>query len=70
MTKLTFPTQAEQALADWRAQTKTIALTTICVRHGGQRTGNKPRIEYTFDDDSSISIEGQGQAHKVQTHLP
>ena len=78
--KLSFPTQAEQALAAFNSATKTISLITICNKMGGVRADKyKPRgglrfgtrvIEYTFDDDSSLEITGQGKSHKVETFLP
>lgn len=71
---LTFPTMAEKALADWKAQTRTISLTIICERHGGQREthwgSNGKEIFYVFDDDTVLSIRGTGANHKVETLLP
>lgn len=67
---LTFPTLAEQALTEWRAATRTIALATIARRRGAQRIRNWQSTEWIFDDDTSLVVTGTGRNHKVVTELP
>ncbi len=68
---LTFPTQAEQALAEFRSATKTVSLSTIAKRRGADREHEWPNtIIWTFDDDTSLVVTGRGQAHKVEVMEP
>lgn len=67
---LTFPTLAEQAVAEFEAATKTVALATIARRMGADVKRTAHGWEYTFDDDTSITVSGVGRAHKYETHLP
>lgn len=67
---LTFPTQAEQAVEAFNSAIKTISLTTICEKMGADRSFKYPHISYTFDDDTSLTISGRGNSHKVETYLP
>ncbi len=67
---LTFPTQAEQCLAEFRASTKTVSLATIAKRRGADVVQHWDHKEYIFDDDTSLKVTGRGKAHKVETHLP
>ena len=74
MSKLTFPTQAEQAVERFRNSKVTISLVTICAEMAATRQVyyrfGRRHIEYYFDDDSSLVITGQGKNHKVETFLP
>lgn len=70
---LQFPTLAEQALDQFRKATKTVALATIAKKMGadverGGPTGST--LTYTFDDDTSIVVEGRGRNCKIRTELP
>jgi hypothetical protein len=71
MTTLTFPTIAEQVLAEFRASTKTVALATLAKKRGADVTRTfEGEITYTFDDDTSLVTSGHGKAYKVRTELP
>jgi hypothetical protein len=70
---LTFPTIAEQVVAEFRAATVTVSISTIARKHNGSRavgnTGEKIK-RWTFDDDSSLETTGQGRAWKATTFCP
>lgn len=68
--KLTFPTQAEQALAEFREASRTTSLAVICKRRGATREQFWDRTEYVFDDDTTLVVRGRGRAHKVEALLP
>ena len=73
MAALTFPTMAEQAVAEFLDATRTVSLATIAKRREADvsHRGFAPRVTvYTFDDDTSIEVTGRGPAHKATTHLP
>ena len=68
---LQFPTMAEKALAEFNASEKTVALAKIAKRMGADV--EKPfagGMTYTFDDDTSIVVEGRGKSWKARTELP
>lgn len=67
---LTFPTLAEQALAEFRSATKTISLATICKRRGAEKFFQYPVTIWTFEDDTSVEVYGSGKAHKAVARLP
>lgn len=69
MNKLTFPTQAEIALA--RAKHKGRSIATIARELGAEvKKTFEGKITYTFDDDSSIETKGHGQNYKLEVFLP
>lgn len=71
MTKLTFPTMAEQAVAEFREPGKTKSLATIAKRMGADVKKTFEGVTtYTFDDDTSVTVTGRGRAHKIETHWP
>lgn len=68
---LKFPTMAEVALTEFNESRKTVALATIARRMGADV--EKPfegGMIYTFDDDTSIVVEGRGKSWKARTELP
>ena len=68
---LTFPTQAEKAIAAFKATVTQKSLAAICERRGAERLSQWPAIiEYTFDDDSVVRISGRGRNHKYEALLP
>jgi isochorismate hydrolase len=67
---LTFPTLAEQAVAEFRAATHTVSLATIAARMGADVEDEYPIRRYIFDDDTSREVTGRGRAHKVETFYP
>lgn len=68
---LTFPTQAEQAEAEFRNATKAISLATIAKRMGASLERKFPSTRiYTFDDDTQLHASGTGAGLKIETHLP
>lgn len=72
---LQFPTMAEQALAEWRATTRTVSLTKVCERRGAEREAlQQPdwtyQILWTFDDDTALKVRGRGRGHSVEVLLP
>lgn len=74
MTTLTFPTMAEQALAEWNEKHILGGVGLIAKRHGAdverRWEGQLLIIEYTFDDDTSLRTSGRGKAHRVEAMLP
>lgn len=67
---LSFPTMAEQAIAEFESATKTVSLATICKRLGASVEKKYPTTTYTFDDDTSVTVQGTGANHRYETHLP
>jgi len=67
---LTFPTQAEQVVSAFQAATKTVSLSLLAHKAGGERSDRGTTLIYTFDDDSSLEITGRGKAHRYETFLP
>ena len=67
---LSFPTLAEQCHHEFKTCPGTVAIPTIAKRMGAQVYKNYPITEYCFDDDSSLTVQGVGKAHKVETFLP
>lgn len=66
---LTFPTQAEQALEEFKSNSGSLA--KIAARRGATIERRWPsEIEYTFDDDTSLVTRGRGRAHQIQVLLP
>ena len=70
MTQLTFPTQAEQALAEFQSSRKTISLATIAKKRGAFVEKTWGETTYVFDDDTSLVVTGRGANHKVEARLP
>lgn len=71
MSKLTFPTQAEQALEEFESATKTVSLAKIAKRRGADKETEWPGLtRYVFDDDTSLEVTGRGRAHRVEVRLP
>lgn len=68
---LQFPTMAEKALAEFHNSEKTVALATIAKRmHADVEKPFTGGMTYTFDDDTSIVVEGRGKSWKAHTELP
>jgi len=67
---LTFPTLAEQAVAEFHNATHTVSLATIAKRMGAMKYFEYPTTTYVFDDDTSIEVSGRGPNHKIETFLP
>ena len=67
---LTFPTQAELALAEFQEAKKTVSLATIAKRRGASVEKSFKGTEYYFDDDTTLLVTGAGRAHKVEVFLP
>jgi hypothetical protein len=68
---LTFPTQAEQCVSDWRAiKDRTVSLATMARKRGAFFEQRFDCKIFRFDDDTSIEIRGTGASHNVTTHLP
>ena len=67
---LTFPTMAEQAVAEFRNATRTASLARIARRRGAEVERKWDHTLYTFDDDTSIEVRGRGRAYKIETFLP
>jgi hypothetical protein len=68
---LTFPTQAEQCIADWRAITnRTVSLAAMARERGAFFEQMFDCKSFTFDDDTTIEIRGTGRNHKATAHLP
>lgn len=67
---LTFPTQAEQCVAQFKSSPKTIAIPTIAKEMGAVVCKRGSTTEYCFDDDTSLTVTGTGRAHKIEVHLP
>ena len=70
MMSLTFPTQAEQVLEQFRTSTRTVSLATIARKRGAEVERHWDHTLYTFDDDTSLKVSGRGRAHKVEVLLP
>lgn len=69
---LTFPTMAEQALAEFRSSTKTTSIATIAKRMGAtveKEAWTGKRI-YHFDDDTTLEAKGAGRGLQAETFLP
>lgn len=74
MSSLSFPTIAEQAVAEWKACTRTTSFETVAKRHGSEKQifhdfGGK-QIKWYFDDDSRATARGRGRSYKLEAHLP
>ena len=71
---LTFPTLAEQALEAWHSAPGTVALPVVAKRRGAdaQRvdTFDGTTWVYTFDDDTSLVVNGTGKNRTVKACLP
>jgi hypothetical protein len=68
---LTFPTIAEQVLAEFENATRTTSISTIAKQRGGCKEIEWPStIVWRFDDDTSLTITGRGCNHSVEVHLP
>lgn len=70
---LTFPTLAEQCLAEFNQSKKSLSISTIASLMGAQRIdeGFYPRQRvFYFDDDSSLVASGTGANLRIETHLP
>jgi hypothetical protein len=68
---LQHPTIAERVLADWRNRNRTTSLVKLAERQGAERRDIWPStIEFTFDDDTTLTITGRGRGHRVETGLP
>lgn len=66
---LQFPTMAQQAVAAFETR-KVKSLATIAKRMGADHDRKWDRIEYTFDDDTTLIVQGRGRAHRYWTELP
>lgn len=68
---LTFPTQAEQCVNEWRAiKDRTVSLATMARKRGAEFNQMWDHKAFTFDDDTTIEIRGTGRNHQVTTQLP
>lgn len=68
---LTFPTQAEKCLANWKATKKTASLVKMAKKAGAFRDDEWPsKIVCVFPDDTKLEITGRGRAHSVEATLP
>lgn len=70
---LTFPTQAEQAIARFKALTKTISMATIALemKAGKEKLYDNGRvILWHFDDDTTVEIRGAGKSWRAKALLP
>lgn len=67
---LTFPTQAEQCLAEWRACTTTTPLETITKRFNAFRDDESTTIVWVFEDSTTIHCSGRGASYKATAELP
>ena len=71
MTKLTFPTIAEQVVKEFESSTRTVSLATLARRRGAEVRKLWPGgTEYIFDDDTTIEVRGRGRTHKYEVFLP
>ena len=70
MSKLKFPTLAEQAVQKFNSKAKTVSLSVIAKKMGAMREYEHPFTIFIFEDDTSITVSGRGKTHKVETHLP
>lgn len=69
--KLTFPTIAEQVVAEFHSATKTTSIATLAKKRGADvEKSFDAGTTYRFDDDTSITLKGTGANHKIETHLP
>lgn len=70
---LTFPTLAEQAIAAFRASTKTKPFEAFAIPLGAEKEYEKEQgvsILWTFPDDTSVRVQGRGKAYKLEALLP
>lgn len=67
---LTFPTQAEQCVRAFLSTTKTISLATIAKKMGAEKRVADGITSYTFDDDTTLEVQGRGRQHKFETFYP
>lgn len=67
---LTFPTQAEQALTQWKAKHKTLPFAAIAEPLGGTRDDEGGTIVWVFPDDTTVTITGHGHAWRAIADLP
>lgn len=67
---LTFPTQAEQCLTEWRAATRTTPLETIAKKYGAFRDDEGTIIIWVFDDCTTIRAAGRGASYNATAELP
>lgn len=70
---LTFPTMAEQAEQKFRSSEKTVSLSVIAIKLGGEREhsiwpGTTRR--FIFPDDTTLIASGTGKNLKIETFLP
>lgn len=67
---LTFPTQAEQCVMAFLSATKTTSLATIAKKMGAEKRFADGITSYTFDDDTTLKVQGRGRHHKFETFHP
>jgi hypothetical protein len=70
VTKLTFPTIAEQVLSEFRGSTVTQSINKIALKRGASRDDQYGEIVWVFDDDTTLHIVGRGKNHRVWAELP
>ena len=70
---LTFPTQAEQLEAAWRAGTVRSIARQARLAGADREMRTTPQgkeLVYTFDDDTTLHTRGKGWAYRVWAELP
>lgn len=71
MAKLTFPTLAEQCLAEFREAKKTTSITKTAKKYDAFRDDEWPSTRvYVFPDGTTIRSTGAGRTHKAEALLP
>ena len=67
---LTFPTQAEQAVARYAQRTKTLAFHRVAKEFDAFRDRSEAVPTWCFPDGTTVTCEGHGRAYRVEAHLP
>lgn len=67
---LSFPTQAQQCLAQFNEAVSTVSIATLAKRMGAEAEQTATTRIYIFNDDTSLVVTGRGKSHSVQVTLP
>lgn len=68
---LTFPTEAEKALAEFRAPENVKSLATIATRRGAETASQYPGvIIYIFEDNTALEVTKRAGQVIYKTFLP
>ena len=71
MTKLTFPTDAEKVIAEFKAKTRTTSVRKFAFARGATLAHEWPRVQvYYFPDDTTLRVSGRGRSHTMEAFLP